>query len=111
MLGLMGFRPGRPNPMHTVEMLHSLVGSGWGRRTLDVGTELTGQEGATVGSGWSREDGLRRSSTSPANGGCVLHNGSAVWLWCGGNSQETPPREQKGTGQKVGAGCLCNSRF
>lgn len=28
-LGLVGFRPGRSNPIHTVEMAYSLVGTGW----------------------------------------------------------------------------------
>ena len=63
-LGLADLRHGICNPIHTVEMLHSLVGTERGQRTLDVGSELTGQEGATAGSGWSREDGTRDSSTS-----------------------------------------------
>lgn len=54
------------------------------------GSELTGQEGATVGSGWSGEDGTRDCSMSPPCGtGQVLHNSSAVWLWCRGTSQQT----------------------
>lgn len=50
---LAGLRPGRSNPIHTVEMSHSLMGIGWSQRTLDVGSGLTGQEGAIVGPGCS----------------------------------------------------------
>lgn len=44
---------GRTVPIHTVEMLQSLGGTGWGQRTLGVESELRGPERAAAGSGWS----------------------------------------------------------